>query len=240
MSHVDVKSTARRGKTTVPRVCIDHSRERNLHFMTGPASPDPPPPVDLELNAWRELGEEIGRVIDLMPKEQFEDWFPDWFGPRLSELQMLATASVSHSHVASSSDDAICGVCGGWPDDPSHTLVHVQAVLHGRVMQIAARIAGPTAGDLLIRAVDRAMQHGMSCTVEDCPTCDAGFNQIRLAYKGWANSAYVRESRIANTNLNHQQIREAFVRHLQQCPQCHDVILAAAAAPQRQEPPSHE
>jgi hypothetical protein len=48
----------------------------------------------------------------------------------------------------------------------------------------------PTAGDLLIRAVDRAMQHGMSCVLEDCGTCDAGFNQIRLAYKVWTNSAH--------------------------------------------------
>lgn len=47
-----------------------------------------------------------------------------------------------------------------------------------------------TAGDLLVRAVDLAMQHGMSCTAEECPHCDAGFNQIRLAYKVWANSTH--------------------------------------------------
>lgn len=44
-----------------------------------------------ELNAWREIGEEVGRVISLMPIETFEDWFPDWFGPRLFDLQVKAT-----------------------------------------------------------------------------------------------------------------------------------------------------
>lgn len=62
---------------------------------------DPPAaalsPTELELNAWRELGEEMGRVISLMPAETFADWFPDWFGPRLFDLQVGAKASAALS-----------------------------------------------------------------------------------------------------------------------------------------------
>lgn len=54
-------------------------------------------PTQLELNAWRELGEEMGRVISLMPSETFADWFPDWFGPRLFDLQVGAKASAALS-----------------------------------------------------------------------------------------------------------------------------------------------
>lgn len=48
--------------------------------------------VEKELNAWRELGEEMGRVVSLMPTEVFEDWFPDWFGPRLFDLQVTGAS----------------------------------------------------------------------------------------------------------------------------------------------------
>src|SRR5262245_4735439 len=30
-----------------------------------------------ELNGWRELGEELGRIVSLMPKETWDEWFPD-------------------------------------------------------------------------------------------------------------------------------------------------------------------
>lgn len=54
-------------------------------------------PTELELNAWRELGEEMGRVISLMSAETFADWFPDWFGPRLFDLQVGAKPSATLS-----------------------------------------------------------------------------------------------------------------------------------------------
>jgi hypothetical protein len=49
----------------------------------GPSQPN-------ELNAWRELGDEMGRVISFLSREQYEDLFPDWFGPRLFDLQVRA------------------------------------------------------------------------------------------------------------------------------------------------------
>jgi hypothetical protein len=49
--------------------------------------------TEKELNAWRELGEEMGRVISLMDAETFADWFPDWFGPRLFDLQVQGSAA---------------------------------------------------------------------------------------------------------------------------------------------------
>jgi hypothetical protein len=48
--------------------------------------------VEKELNAWRELGEEMSCIISLMDAETFADWFPDWFGPRLFDLQILKSA----------------------------------------------------------------------------------------------------------------------------------------------------
>lgn len=51
--------------------------------------------AEKELNGWRELGEELGRVVSLMPTEVFEDWFPDWFGSRLFDLQVMKALPVS-------------------------------------------------------------------------------------------------------------------------------------------------
>lgn len=39
-----------------------------------------------ELNAWREVGEELTRAVEFMPAAQRADLFPDWFKPRLDEL----------------------------------------------------------------------------------------------------------------------------------------------------------
>lgn len=79
---------------------VDPALTGAQHPVTNTAAPPViptaarPQPFDPqhELNAWRELGEEMGRVVSLMPKEQFEDWFPDWFGPRLFDLQVAAAA----------------------------------------------------------------------------------------------------------------------------------------------------
>ena len=32
-----------------------------------------------EVNAWRELGDEMWRVVDFMTQEQRDDLLPDWF-----------------------------------------------------------------------------------------------------------------------------------------------------------------
>lgn len=42
----------------------------------------------LLLNGWIELGEEMGRIISAMSPEQAEDLLPDWFGPRLFDMQI--------------------------------------------------------------------------------------------------------------------------------------------------------
>jgi hypothetical protein len=52
----------------------------------------------------------------------------------------------------------------------------------------------PTAGDLLLRAVDVWMQHGPQCERDDCSACDVAVNQLRLAYKVWKNSAHQKAS----------------------------------------------
>ena len=39
------------------------------------------------LNAWRELGEEMARVVASLSAEQREDLLPDWFEPQLSRLR---------------------------------------------------------------------------------------------------------------------------------------------------------
>lgn len=39
-----------------------------------------------DINAWREVGEELVRVIQAMTPEQHLDLLPDWFHPRVSEL----------------------------------------------------------------------------------------------------------------------------------------------------------
>ncbi|HXU02791.1 MAG TPA: hypothetical protein VN903_17620 [Polyangia bacterium] len=44
-----------------------------------------------QLKAWRELGDEMVRIISAMSPEQAEDLLPDWFGPRLFDLQVDAT-----------------------------------------------------------------------------------------------------------------------------------------------------
>jgi hypothetical protein len=50
--------------------------------------------------------------------------------------------------------------------------------------------AAPSAGDLLIRAVDAWAQHVALCPLEECGQCNAGFNQVRLAHKVWVNSEH--------------------------------------------------
>lgn len=57
------------------------------------------------------------------------------------------------------------------------------------------RDSRPTAGDLLIAAVDKWAQHAMSCNLDTCNTCDVAINQLRLAYKVWQNSAHRKASR---------------------------------------------
>jgi len=64
-----------------------------------------------ELNGWRELGEEMTRVIFLMPQETFAEWFPDWFGPRLFDLQVGASRSASSTEGRETK--ATIPVCGG-------------------------------------------------------------------------------------------------------------------------------
>ena len=54
----------------------------------------------------------------------------------------------------------------------------------------APAVPSPDADALLIRAVDQWMVHGHACPLPECATCDAGFNQIRLAYKVWTNSRH--------------------------------------------------
>lgn len=53
-----------------------------------PIPPPEAPNLLHELNAWRELGEEMGRILSSMSPEQYEDLCPDWFGPRLFDLQV--------------------------------------------------------------------------------------------------------------------------------------------------------
>ena len=50
----------------------------------------------------------------------------------------------------------------------------------------------PTAGDMVVRAVAVWAFHAQSCpaTAEECPECDAGFNQVVLAHKVWSSSRY--------------------------------------------------
>lgn len=63
--------------------------EESGKLKSSAVSPTDPTQEQLELNGWRELGEEIGRVISLMDAETREDWFPDWFRPRLFDLQVM-------------------------------------------------------------------------------------------------------------------------------------------------------
>jgi hypothetical protein len=48
----------------------------------------------------------------------------------------------------------------------------------------------PSAGDLLIAAVDAWAEHGPKCETDPCGRCDALFNQVRLAHKVWQNSSH--------------------------------------------------
>lgn len=43
-----------------------------------------------ELDGWRELGEEIGRIVSAMTLTDKDAYLPDWFGPRLFDLQVKA------------------------------------------------------------------------------------------------------------------------------------------------------
>ncbi len=45
-------------------------------------------PMVKSLNGWRELGEEMRRVIEAMSDEQRSDLLPDWFVPRLDAFLM--------------------------------------------------------------------------------------------------------------------------------------------------------
>jgi len=40
----------------------------------------------MKLNGWRELGEEMERIVSFMSKEQRSDLLPDWFMDRLLRL----------------------------------------------------------------------------------------------------------------------------------------------------------
>jgi len=56
----------------------------------------------------------------------------------------------------------------------------------------AAHAERPTAGDMLIEAVDKWATHAAACDAEPCDECDARFNQVRLAHKVWKSSAHQR------------------------------------------------
>lgn len=49
--------------------------------------------VTKEVNGWREVGEEMGRIVSFMSPEQKDDLLPDWFGPRLFDMQVKAASS---------------------------------------------------------------------------------------------------------------------------------------------------
>lgn len=53
-----------------------------------------------------------------------------------------------------------------------------------------ASASRPTAGDLLIAAVDKWASHAMRCDLDECEPCVAAINQLRLAYKVWQSSAH--------------------------------------------------
>jgi hypothetical protein len=59
----------------------------------------------------------------------------------------------------------------------------------------------PSAGDLLCAAVDRWAQHAPTCPLAECGECDAGFNQVRLAWKVWSASRY---KTVAAQSINHE------------------------------------
>lgn len=48
----------------------------------------------------------------------------------------------------------------------------------------------PTAGDLMLSAIDRWAEHEEACDLADCAECDAKRNQFRLARKVWQSSTY--------------------------------------------------
>jgi hypothetical protein len=48
--------------------------------------------IEHQLNAWRELGDEMERIVSFMSASQRDDLLPDWFAPRLRQmLEMGAT-----------------------------------------------------------------------------------------------------------------------------------------------------
>ena len=60
-----------------------------------------------ELNAWRELGEEMGRIVSLMTPADKEDYLPDWFGPRLFDLQVQAKSGLD-ARLANLPTEVVC------------------------------------------------------------------------------------------------------------------------------------
>lgn len=94
-------------------------------------------PTELELNAWRELGEEMGRVISLMPAETFADWFPDWFGPRLFDLQVGAKASAALSPSEELTGDEVSSVVAHLGSGPFKNrvlaMLKAEPNIHGRL-----------------------------------------------------------------------------------------------------------
>lgn len=73
--------------------------DRDLGFSTCP-HPDcrlvrEPEPESAELNAWRELGDEMGRIVSMMTPEDAANYLPDWFGPRLFDLQVKPPMSAA-------------------------------------------------------------------------------------------------------------------------------------------------
>lgn len=47
-----------------------------------------------------------------------------------------------------------------------------------------------TAGQILIEKVDAWAQHCRGCQSDECPACDALFNQVMLAHKVWESSEH--------------------------------------------------
>lgn len=84
-------------------------------------------------------------------------------------------------------------------DEPGRMMAcGVQQAYHQAHIELAAVLRleeqAPTAGDLLIRAVDKWASHAMGCDLDECEPCTTAINQLRLAYKVWQQSAYQQES----------------------------------------------